>query len=514
MQGLKILLAEDNRDHRELLLLALTVGAPSITVTTASSRDEVLSAASQGTFDCVILDFNLPPHSAPEIIEDLTGLIPDVPIIVVSSSEMQSVVIESMRTGVADFVPKFTAIKGETLRNRVRAAVTQADAAREERRAHNRRLIELRHEADTDVLTGLATRRYAERFITNSGTRTDRREQTGVVMLDLDHFKQVNDGFGHAAGDEVLRQVGKILRRHVSPTDLVARWGGEEFIAFRQSATLTETWLWAQKLRDAVRSEVSVQNGPERVTISIGIDVIPLTELSLDTINRADRALYLAKEHGRDRVCTWDMVSVLESAYRLQTDASLSPTERIKAFLAILDPVLSDTQREHLGKHSDDVVRLTRSVAARAGLDDDELADLELAAEFHDIGKVAIPDELLSLPRTLSLDEKRIVDEHAYFGSAIFDALGLSPRSAAIVAAHHIRFEDLTEDDAGFRLSSILIACDALVTMLSDRPYANRIPIRDAHDELKNCSGSQFDPEVVRLLRSTEHTHAGIRLAA
>jgi DNA-binding NtrC family response regulator len=139
MAKISILLAEDDRDHQHLLRTVLHGRDDDISVVIAPDRDQLLAEAARASFDCVVIDYNLPPYTAPELIRDLEGLQPDTPLIVISSSEDQRIVVESLRTGVADFVPKEEALRPGALRRRVEEAVENARARKRERRAPNRR---------------------------------------------------------------------------------------------------------------------------------------------------------------------------------------------------------------------------------------------------------------------------------------------------------------------------------------------------------------------------------------
>ncbi|MAY75927.1 MAG: hypothetical protein CMJ31_14650 [Phycisphaerae bacterium] len=140
MRQTRILLAEDNRDHQQLLLLALAADGGGVTVTVASNQEDLLEAAQSGTYDCIVLDFNIPPFTAPDLVRELEGLQDGAPRIVISSSDAQQVVIEALRTGVADFVHKEDALVGGVLWERIDRAIEAARASKRDRRGSNRRM--------------------------------------------------------------------------------------------------------------------------------------------------------------------------------------------------------------------------------------------------------------------------------------------------------------------------------------------------------------------------------------
>jgi diguanylate cyclase (GGDEF)-like protein/PAS domain S-box-containing protein len=164
----------------------------------------------------------------------------------------------------------------------------------------------LREQSIRDPLTGLFNRRYLEEALKQQLSRVSRTQHPlGVIMLDIDHFKQVNDTYGHAMGDALLRELGQLLISHVRAEDIACRYGGEEFIVIMPDASLAVTQERAEFLRQAIRM-VRVQHGGlllEGVTLSLGVAVYPQHGQTKDDVLRAaDGALYGAKQAGRDRV--------------------------------------------------------------------------------------------------------------------------------------------------------------------------------------------------------------------
>ncbi len=180
----------------------------------------------------------------------------------------------------------------------LRSASQDLSAALERAYAHE----EARVRAATDALTGIPNRAYFEELVEMLG-RGGRRanDALGILMLDLDHFKALNDRYGHPVGDEVLRGVGRVLRGTVRADDVPARYGGEEFVVVLRRATEESAVEIAQRLRQAVRSLHTSELGIDApVTVSVGVAVGVVSARSL--VERADAALYRAKRHGRDRV--------------------------------------------------------------------------------------------------------------------------------------------------------------------------------------------------------------------
>jgi two-component system, cell cycle response regulator len=165
---------------------------------------------------------------------------------------------------------------------------------------------QLAEHAATDPLTGLSNRRHIEPQLLGETSRALRHRATfSVLMADLDHFKLVNDRYGHDAGDEVLREVARRIRSMLRTEDRPARWGGEEFLVLLTDTDADQAAIVAEKIREALAETPIEVNGQSiDMTISIGVAEHQGEDDPLDLIRRADRALYQAKDEGRNRVCT------------------------------------------------------------------------------------------------------------------------------------------------------------------------------------------------------------------
>jgi diguanylate cyclase (GGDEF)-like protein len=152
-----------------------------------------------------------------------------------------------------------------------------------------------------DALTGIANRRAFDQRLAYEVARAVAGATFSVVMIDIDHFKAVNDRFGHPTGDAVLRWLGERLEQAARRGDFVARYGGEEFVAILPDATTTNAAAWAERLRTAIRSE-RPPGVDMPITASLGVAGWAAGETGQAVVDRADRGLYVAKEGGRDRV--------------------------------------------------------------------------------------------------------------------------------------------------------------------------------------------------------------------
>lgn len=500
MTKIRLLLAEDDTDHQRLLLRALAEGRPSLDVKLVASASEFLEAVREEAFSCIITDYSLGADTASEILRQAGDALRDVPVIVVSSNTSQSVVIESIRRGVADYVPKHEAIEPGYLWKRVQSAMDQCREARRERRRAERRIRELRLEADRDALTGLWNRRYAVRQLATPFWPSG----DAIVMVDIDRFKSVNDRYGHQAGDEVICYVAGMLRAAASKADAVVRWGGEEFMVIKTSCDPVSAWIWADQVRRRI-SNGRVEVGGNAISITISAGVASGPGLADELVRAADLALYQAKGGGRDRVCTSRMVQLLSTATQIGEHAgTASPIERARAFVASVEPDLGTTQREHLGPHSEHTSEVAVSLAGAMNVSAATIEEVSVGAAVHDIGKAGVPEALLAKTGPLSEDEKRFVDEHVRLGVEIAHKLGMPAPIIDIISSHHTRYDNL-DRGGGATLDktacAIVSVADAVAAMAQDRPYVRRRPANWILAELERQGGGQFDPRVVHAAR-------------
>jgi diguanylate cyclase (GGDEF)-like protein len=178
--------------------------------------------------------------------------------------------------------------------------------------------------ARQDTLTELPNRRHATEMMEYEERRS-RREKVppAICMLDIDHFKQINDNFGHAAGDKVLRLLAKQALTALRSPDILARWGGEEFVLIMPETTVSEAIQVVERLRVLLAGTWVWKDHPElRVTFSAGVAALQNSETIQDTVARADEAMYLAKQQGRNRTIEASLEAPKSAHQKLQLVAS------------------------------------------------------------------------------------------------------------------------------------------------------------------------------------------------
>lgn len=222
------------------------------------------------------------------------------PLIVVAGRGNEREAVECIKRGASDYLVR-EALSADLVNRVIRGALVRHELELE----RNRLMAELRELSITDPLTGVGNRRF---FMDHLRQELDRSERTrrpfSLLMIDLDHFKVVNDRFGHQSGDEVLRRCAENFRRHTRKTDFVARYGGEEFCIILPETGPEQARFVAEKLRRAIESQC--EQAEILVTISVGVATWRPGDLPDEILRRADRAMYRAKELGRNRVVSFE----------------------------------------------------------------------------------------------------------------------------------------------------------------------------------------------------------------
>jgi diguanylate cyclase (GGDEF)-like protein len=364
----------------------------------------------------------------------------------------------------------------------------------------------------TDPLTGLGNHRhFQEQLQIHLEQSTVTKAPLSICLFDIDNFKQINDRYGHPAGDKVLAQVSSRLRQ----LGEAFRLGGDEFAVVLPGQSAAEM---AKLVEESVRTlalESWDHGGP--ITVSAGIATYPHHSDDRSALVRvADIALYWAKGEGKNRVCVYrrDMPAVTQ--LRRLTRAP-DRAARLQAAAALANAI--DARDAFEGSHSTRVGDLAADVGARLGLVAEEVELIRLAGRLHDVGKLAVPEEILRKPGPLTPNERLVLESHPQVGHGMLIPLDIEPVPTWVLH-HHERWDGTGHPAqlAGERIplgARIIFAADAWDAMTNNRPYSRAQPPADAREELVRCAGTQFDPAVVAaLLEELDAGHARPKLAA
>jgi diguanylate cyclase (GGDEF)-like protein len=382
------------------------------------------------------------------------------------------------------------------------------------------RIADVESLATTDQLTRLINRPACLDVLAGEIGRANRyRRALAVALIDIDHFKRVNDTHGHAVGDEVLRQVAELLRTTIRGVDTLGRYGGEEFLLVMPETDVEGAMASAEHIRRAIGRTALVVSMPDgqlevKVTISVGVtggDGTSSRDID-QMLREADDALYGAKGLGRDQAQAF---RVLDEGSKVSS-ATIAAEARIHASAVGMGAFQASNQ--HLldalaerpgwaGGASQLIANLGADIGRAVGLPDGDIDRIRTAALLHDVGKLAIPDEILSKPSALTPIEWRSIVEHPRIGQVVLEQAGAIRDAATIVLHHHEWFDGTgyphglagEEIPIGSRIISI---ADAYEAMISVRPYKVAMSHQEAVVELRRQRGVQFDPELVEVFLS------------
>ena len=364
--------------------------------------------------------------------------------------------------------------------------------------------------ATIDPLTECLNRRaFFEHFETLWKTAERHHQPISAIMVDIDHFKSVNDNHGHSMGDQVLRDVAALLRHSARVGDLVCRFGGEEFCVLLPCSELVEAKAAGERFRSAIESATF---STLSVTISVGVSARSLGAADpQEMLDQADKCLYAAKRNGRNQVVAWDNVPtdlVIEkpTVSRSRPAAAAEPSDHTIPYRAVTALLSTLSYRHqptaaHCRRVADLCVMLAES---RMSLRDCYL--VETAALLHDIGKIGVPDAVLLKQGTLTREEWELMRHHSTIGLEIVRASFGNTQLTQTIETHRAFFggsKHRPNLPSGLDIplgARILAVADAFDSMTNDSMYRQSMSTEEAFAELRHCAGAQFDPELVESL--------------
>ena len=369
-----------------------------------------------------------------------------------------------------------------------------------------------------DPLTGVLNHRGLHDALHDAlETARDRKEKVAVVVLDIDHFEQLNDAVGHGAGDEALRMAARVILGELRPGDVCGRTGGDEFLLVLPDSDAWGAERVIERLRGAmasaplsrpeasppaIASPLRSRQGHTGLTFSAGISEFPRDSRDqIGLMRLADGALYRAKRSGRNRCVVYS--SFVDAPLSLQEEADRARTAGLANTVYALARAV-DLKDGYTHQHSARVAQYAAVLGREMGMSEEEIDQLRTAGILHDVGKVGVADAVLLKPARLTDDEFLEMQRHSTLGRDIVEGAGL-PEIAEWVLYLHERWDgrgypDKLDGEDIPLASRVLGVADAFEAMTSSRLYRRGMAVEKALSELEKSAGAQFDPIVAQTM--------------
>ncbi len=507
----KALIIDDS--NTSIIILENMLKAMDIHTVSAKDGNSGIEMAIHEKPDLILLDILMPGIDGFETCKrlKLNEETCKIPIIFISAKDESLDKVKGLELGAIDYISKPFDV-GE-LRARIGVVLHLIDL-------HERNLAL----ANTDELTRLYNRRHFFQVFEREVLRAKiNATPLSLMLFDIDHFKNVNDTYGHLAGDMILKQMGKVLNENRYPLDVVARYGGEEFIVLLPQTSRDKAIKAAEKMRSTIDQHLW-DIGDQEISISVSIGLVALetmdtTDLS-EIVQRADDSLYIAKDNGRNQVVVWDnsktinqpQEELIDDQYsELQDKVSLLSQQLKKQAMNTTSAFIEalGVKNPYFVEHAQRSTEIALDIADEMNVSSELKDTLSRAALLHDIGKLGIPDRVLTNPQDLEEKDIALLREHSIAGVKILGPVGIFSQELQIIRQHHERFDGNGYPDSlkgkeiviGARILSVANEFDYLTYSKDGLPLDKDGAIA----KILDGSGTDFDPEVVdALVRVTE----------
>jgi two-component system, cell cycle response regulator len=301
-QPVSILSIED-RDNDFAMIKQAMLDHPGLKLTRVKRIDEALDSLEKGRFDLIFIEYRLPDGNGLEFLEAINNKGMETPVVVITGQGDELIASRIIQAGASDYLPK-AKVSHKALLRIISNALEKASLRREMRMAQEK-LTEM---SIRDELTGMYNRRYFQDALEREISGAQRyRHSLALCIIDLDHFKLVNDSYGHLCGDLVLQEFGKLLGDSIRKYDVACRYGGEEFAVILPDTSLDKALALCEQFRERVANHIFAYNDVTlQITASVGVTARPAKSETAgkQLVELADKALYRAKSQGRNKVVT------------------------------------------------------------------------------------------------------------------------------------------------------------------------------------------------------------------
>ncbi len=510
---MKVLIAEDEIVTRHMLEKSVTDMGFEV-VACEDGNDAWKIIQSEDAPHLLILDWMMPGIDGMEICRRVREQArePYTFILLLTSKGEQEDFVKGMEAGADDYVIK--PFNHNDLRVRLKAGKRIIEL--------NEELLSVRdnfeNQATHDKLTGLYNRNYMVEILEKEFSRALRyQNDLSCLLLDLDHFKDVNDTFGHAFGDLVLREFAAGLEQNIRKSDTPIRYGGEEFMVLLPNTGIAGAQKIAEKIRaSSEKKKYDDGHNSITVTVSIGISSIKQHQLieSKEMMACADKALYRSKAEGRNRITVYmkkpswisnnNKISKDNDLGHLKENISVVLEKTKKSSIESLELLTRDISTDEHRQHNHDVKRYITLISEKLALPPSIIETFKRAANFHDYFKILLRKTLKTKNKVLNKEERVEVEDHPYMLSELIESFDFFANEKSILQYHHENFDGTGYPD-GLKENEIPLGArifamvDAITAMLSGRLHKAKLSPEEMIVELADKAGTQFDPMLVSL---------------
>jgi len=513
-KDIKILIVDDNPKIGTTLSDILREEGYSV------AKAETVAVAKRKTseqfYNIVLVDLKLKDGSGLDVLRAIKAPHPDTFVIIFTAFASVDTAITALNEGAFAYLQK--PLNPVELKLTIQKALRMQTLTFE----NHYLLKQLQDLSLIDPHTGLYNYRYLKRLLDKELSRSKRHAvPISLIMMDIDYFKSINDVYGHQYGDVILKGFGQFLLKFVRGSDVVVRYGGEEFVFLLLDTDKEGAMVFGRRLLEKINEQIFDENGNKiNLKISMGLASFPedrLTDTDDGIIDAADKALARAKEEGGNRI--YAVQEGYQKGIKQELDKGGADTvERLKSKLSKMSQRISHSLLESIyafsktieardsstGDHSKKLIVLVARMGQSLGLSSKEIEDLGHAAVLHDLGKIGISDRILHKKNKLSAREYKEIQKHPQIGAEIIRPVHSLSGVIPIILYHHERYDGkgycagLKGDQIPMGARIVAVA-DVYQALVSDRPYRKAYSKQEALEIIKEGSGSQFDPQVVNV---------------
>jgi diguanylate cyclase (GGDEF)-like protein len=510
---ISILILDDNDKILETLKDIL--GEEGYKITVCSNIEQARMNLSRKFYNLALIDLRLSQDNGLDLLKEIKKKNEDTAVVIFSVYASLESALEAMKDGAYGYLQK--PLNMDELKITIRKALKEQELSLE-----NERLIgRLKELSLKDSLTGLYNYRYLIERMSSEFKRARRYIlPLSIIMLDIDYFKSLNEVYGHQYGDLILKEFAGYLKKCARTNDIVIRYGGEEFVVLMPDTDKNGAVVFGSRLLEFLKEHI-FDRGGNRVKLKISMGVASLPENGIDSsaslLSGVDKAMRQAKESGGNQLSLFRAAGAKEIKDILK-DGGKGNVEKLKTRLwrmknrtnqILLESIFAfakavEARDFYTGKHSENMVSAATEIGRHLRLSQREIDNLRHAAMLHDLGKIGVEDRILRKRSAFTPQELEKIRRHPQIGAEIIRDIHFLKEVVPMIMYHHERFDGLgysmglkgKEIPLGARIIAI---ADVYQALISNRPYRKAYSKTEALKIIKDGSGTQFDPAIVKV---------------